>query len=79
MYCTTARPDIAKDLGFVGAKIPCAYGPSAGDDGFKKNVTIFREWREKVAVYSKNSFDIQLEELRKEYNDKFTLVKHTGT
>ena len=34
VYCTTARPDLAKELGFVGAKIPCPYGPSAGD-GFE--------------------------------------------
>ena len=31
VYCTTARPDLAKDLGFAGAKVPCPYGPSAGD------------------------------------------------
>ncbi|KAH8055504.1 mandelate racemase/muconate lactonizing enzyme [Aureococcus anophagefferens] len=41
VYCTTARPDVAKDLGFVGAKIPCPYGPSAGDAGFRKNVAFF--------------------------------------
>ena len=48
VYCTTARPDLAKQLGFVGAKIPCPYGPSAGDAGFAKNVAFFRQWREKV-------------------------------
>jgi len=48
VYCTTARPDIAKELGFVGAKIPCPYGPSAGDEGFRKNVAFFKSWREKV-------------------------------
>lgn len=48
VYCTTARPDIAKDLGFVGAKVPCPYGPSAGDEGFRKNVEFFKTWREKV-------------------------------
>ena len=48
VYCTTARPDLAKRLGFVGAKIPCPYGPSAGDAGFAKNVAFFRQWRDKV-------------------------------
>ena len=48
VYSTTARPDIAKKLGFVGAKIPCAYGPSEGDAGLRKNVDIFKDWREKV-------------------------------
>lgn len=48
VYCTTARPDIAKKLGFVGAKIPCPYAPTAGDEGFRKNVEFFKGWREKV-------------------------------
>ena len=50
VYCTTARPDLAKQLGFVGAKIPCPYGPSAGDAGFAKNVAFFRKWREAVGL-----------------------------
>jgi L-rhamnonate dehydratase len=48
VYCTSARPDISKELGFCGAKVPCPYGPSAGDEGFRKNVEIFKEYREKV-------------------------------
>lgn len=48
VYCTTARPDIAKELGFVGAKVTCPYGLSAGDEGFRKNVEFFKNWRDKV-------------------------------
>jgi len=48
VYSTTARPDLAKDLGFVGAKVPCPYGPAAGDEGLRKNVAFFKGWREKV-------------------------------
>ncbi|KAL3852409.1 hypothetical protein ACJMK2_016058 [Sinanodonta woodiana] len=48
VYCTTARPDIAKELGFVGAKIPCPYGPSAGDEGLRQNVSFFKNWRKEV-------------------------------
>mmetsp|Transcript_15576 Transcript_15576/g.23053 ORF Transcript_15576/g.23053 Transcript_15576/m.23053 type:complete len:207 (+) Transcript_15576:711-1331(+) len=33
VYMTTARPDLAKEMGFVEAKIACPYGPSAGDEG----------------------------------------------
>ena len=40
VYCTTARPDVAKQLGFVGAKIPCPHGPSEGDQGLEKNVQV---------------------------------------
>eukprot|EP00731_Ephydatia_muelleri_P036116 Em0202g6a len=48
VYCTTARPDIAQKHGFVAAKIPCAFGPSHGDEGLAKNVEIFRGFREQV-------------------------------
>ncbi|XP_003382696.1 PREDICTED: uncharacterized protein LOC100635379 [Amphimedon queenslandica] len=48
VYCTSSRPDNAKDFGFVGAKIPCAYGPSEGVEGFKKNVELFQDARERV-------------------------------
>lgn len=27
VYCTTARPDLAKDMGFVGAKYPVSLRP----------------------------------------------------
>ncbi|PVD39567.1 hypothetical protein C0Q70_02202 [Pomacea canaliculata] len=48
VYCTTARPDLAKEMGFVGAKIACPYGPAEGDAGLEKNVAFFRNWRDKV-------------------------------
>lgn len=48
VYCTTARPDLAKNFGFVGAKIPCPYGPSDGDIGLKRNIEFFKNWREIV-------------------------------
>jgi L-rhamnonate dehydratase len=48
VYSTTARPDIAKSLGFVGAKIPCPYGPSEGDEGLKKTMEFFKEARASV-------------------------------
>jgi len=46
VYCTTAKPEVAQKLGFVGAKIPCPYGPSEGDVGFRKNVEFFKSKRE---------------------------------
>ncbi|MGI8785356.1 MAG: L-rhamnonate dehydratase [Acidobacteriota bacterium] len=48
VYATTSRPDIAKNWGFQGAKIPCRYGPGDGVDGFKKNVAVMAEAREQV-------------------------------
>ena len=37
-----------QEMGFVGAKVPCPYGPSAGDEGFRKNVEFCKKWREAV-------------------------------
>ena len=33
VYATTARPDLAYQLGFKGAKFPLPYGPADGNDG----------------------------------------------
>ncbi len=48
VYATTARPDLAKDLGFHGAKIPLPYGPGHGIKGMNDNITFIAEWRKKV-------------------------------
>ena len=47
-YATTARPDLAKEMGFFGAKVPLPWGPHAGDVGMRKNVEFIADWREKV-------------------------------
>ena len=48
VYCTTAKPEVAKSQGFAGAKVPCPYGPADGDAGFAKNIEYFAEQRRKV-------------------------------
>ena len=48
VYATTSRPDIAKDMGFPGAKFPLRYGPADGEAGLRKNVESVRDWRETV-------------------------------
>jgi L-rhamnonate dehydratase len=48
VYGTTSRPDIAKTLGFLGAKVPLPYGPSAGAPGMKGNIAYIESWRKKV-------------------------------
>lgn len=47
-YATGPRPDVAKKLGFIGAKLPLVHGPADGIEGLRENVKIFREAREKV-------------------------------
>jgi len=46
-YATTSRPDIAKDMGFHGAKVPLPWGPEAGAAGMRKNIEFCAEWRKK--------------------------------
>ena len=47
-YATTARPDLAKDMGFHGAKFPLPFGPANGQEGMVKNVELVKKWREAV-------------------------------
>ena len=46
VYATTARPDLAKQMGFVASKFPCEYGPADGDEGLRKNLETARRHRE---------------------------------
>lgn len=48
MYATGARPDIAKQLGFIGGKMPLHHGPAEGEEGLRKNLEMIRDMREKV-------------------------------
>jgi hypothetical protein len=40
VYATTPRPDIAKRLGFWGAKVPLPFGPADGLDGMRRCVLV---------------------------------------
>jgi L-rhamnonate dehydratase len=47
-YATGARPDLAKELGFIGGKMPLHHGPSNGEDGLKANLNLLADMRSKV-------------------------------
>jgi L-rhamnonate dehydratase len=38
LYATGPRPDVAKELGFVGGKVPLVHGPAEGDAGLRRNL-----------------------------------------
>lgn len=44
-YATGARPDIAKQLGFIGGKLPLHHGPAEGQEGLRKNVALLADMR----------------------------------
>ncbi|UOQ93365.1 hypothetical protein MUO14_23845 [Halobacillus shinanisalinarum] len=33
-----ARPDLAKEMGFIGGKMPLKYSPADGEEGLRKNI-----------------------------------------
>lgn len=47
-YYTGPRPEIAKNTGFVGGKVPLPFGPAAGANGLRKNVEFLTAHREAV-------------------------------
>ncbi|HVZ98988.1 MAG TPA: L-rhamnonate dehydratase [Caulobacterales bacterium] len=44
-YATGARPDLAKQMGFVGGKLPLHHAPAEGEEGFAKNIAELAEMR----------------------------------
>ena len=49
-YATGARPDIAKQLGFIGGKMPLRHAPAEGDEGLRKNLMMIADMRSKVGA-----------------------------
>ncbi|ALX65881.1 L-rhamnonate dehydratase [Microbacterium sp. XT11] len=47
-YATGARPDRAKELGFIGGKMPLHHGPAEGEEGLRRNIALLADMREKV-------------------------------
>jgi len=47
-YCTGPRPDVAKEIGFWGGKVPLPFGPADGAEGVRKNVEFLEMHREAV-------------------------------
>jgi L-rhamnonate dehydratase len=47
-YATGSRPDLAKQMGFIGGKMPLRHGPAEGEEGLRKNLDDLRVMRERV-------------------------------
>ena len=47
-YATGPRPDLAKQMGFIGGKMPLTYGPADNEEGLNLNMKLAAEMREKV-------------------------------
>jgi L-rhamnonate dehydratase len=49
-YATGSRPDLAKQLGFIGGKLPLRHGPAEGEEGLRRNLEELRTMRERVGA-----------------------------
>jgi L-rhamnonate dehydratase len=49
-YATGARPDLAKQLGFIGGKLPLHHGPAEGAHGMERNLAHLAEMRSRVGL-----------------------------
>lgn len=47
-YATGARPDLAKQMGFIGGKMPLHHGPAEGEEGLHENIAELAEMRSRV-------------------------------
>jgi L-rhamnonate dehydratase len=47
-YATGSRPDLARDMGFVGGKLPLHHGPAEGEEGLEKNIALLADMRARV-------------------------------
>ncbi|OJA05881.1 L-rhamnonate dehydratase [Halomonas sp. QHL1] len=47
-YATGARPDLAKQLGFIGGKMPLIHGPAEGEEGLTRNLAHLADMRSAV-------------------------------
>ncbi len=47
-YATGARPDLAKEMGFIGGKMPLQHGPAEGEEGLHKNIAKLADMRQRV-------------------------------
>jgi L-rhamnonate dehydratase len=47
-YATGSRPDLAKQMGFIGGKMPLRHAPVEGDEGMRQAIADLAEMRERV-------------------------------
>jgi L-rhamnonate dehydratase len=47
-YATGARPDLAKQMGFIGGKLPLRHGPAEGEEGLQKTLATLEDMRNRV-------------------------------
>jgi L-rhamnonate dehydratase len=49
-YATGSRPDLAKQMGFIGGKLPLHWSAAEGEDGLQRNLALLSEMRDRVGA-----------------------------
>lgn len=47
-YATGVRPDLAREMGFLGGKMPLSHGPAEGGEGLNRNLEMLQKARRQV-------------------------------
>ncbi len=47
-YATGSRPDLAKQMGFMGGKLPLRHSPAEGEEGMRKNLALLADMRSRT-------------------------------
>ena len=47
-YATGSRPDLAKQMGFIGGKLPLRHSPAEGEEGMRKNLALLADMRSRT-------------------------------
>ena len=47
-YATGSRPDLAREMGFIGGKLPLHHCPTEGEGGFSENIALLADMRARV-------------------------------
>jgi len=47
-YATGDRPDLAREMGFIGGKLPLRHAPAEGEEGLKQNLALLAEMRSRT-------------------------------
>ena len=74
-YATGARPDLAKEMGFIGGKLAVRHGPAQGADGMKSEIERLEKMRRAVGDDFWLMFDCWMS-MDVNYATKLSLAAH---
>ena len=74
-YATGARPDLAKEMGFLGGKMAVQHGPAQGEEGMSREIARLARMREAVGSDFWLMFDCWMS-MNVDYASRLALAAH---